>query len=70
MCRWVVTSHPGHITSGGRTSVSFVQEAGQTPDPLWKCVEKKKKLLPLLGVEPRTAQPVASSYTDYEVPAR
>ena len=41
--------------------VPIVQEAGWAPGPVWTGAEN----LAPLGFDPRTAQPVASRYTDY-----
>ena len=45
----------------GKNPVPIVQEAGWTPEQVWKCAEN---LPHPPGFDPRTVQPVASRYTD------
>jgi hypothetical protein len=49
----------------GKDPVPIVQEAGWAPEPVWIGAENHA----LTGFDPRTFQPVASSYTDYAIPA-
>jgi hypothetical protein len=48
-----------------RHSVPIVQEVGWAPGPSWTAAEN----LAPPGFDPRTVQPVASHYTDYDIPA-
>ena len=47
----------------GNDPVPIVQKAGWAPGPVWTDVEN----LAPPGFDPRTVQPVASSYTDYAI---
>jgi hypothetical protein len=49
------TPRLGRFTAG-KDPVPTVQEAGWAPGPVWT------------GADPRTAQPVASLYTDWAIP--
>jgi hypothetical protein len=49
----------------GKDTVPILQEAGWAPQLVWTDAEN----LAPTGILPRTAQPVASHYTDYAIPA-
>ena len=55
---------PGRFNPG-KDPVSIVQEAGCAPGPVWTGGEN---LAPTPGFDPRTVQPVASSYTELSRP--
>ena len=59
-----VTSRP--LFTPGKDPVPIVQEAGWAPGPVWTGAENLTPPPP--GFDPRTAQPVASRYTDYASP--
>jgi hypothetical protein len=48
-----------------RERIPIAKEADSAPGPVWT----REKNLASLGFDPRTVQPVASSYTDYAIPA-
>ena len=53
----------------GRGLAPIQQEAGWAPEPVWTFVfGEEKNLLPPLGFEPRTVQPVA--YTEFGISHR
>ena len=52
---------PWLLFTPGRDLVPIVQEAGWAPGPVWTGAEN---LAPLLGLDPRTVQPIASHYTN------
>ena len=47
-----------------RETLPIVKEADSAPGPVWT---REENLAPL-GFDPRTVQPVVSSYTDYVIP--
>ena len=49
-----------------KDQVPIVQEAGWATGPVWTGAEN---LAPTPGFDPRTAQPVASRYTDWAIPS-
>jgi len=57
-------SRPEAFTPG-KEPVPIVQEAGWAPEPVWIGAEN----LAPLGFDPRTFQPAASRYTDYDIAA-
>ena len=56
-----VTVTPRPLFTSRKDPVPIVQEVGWAPGP----VGQVRKISPLPGFDPRTAQPVASRYTDY-----
>jgi hypothetical protein len=62
---WWSTPRPSHSREG--VLVPIVEEARWAARPVWTCMEKRKSL-PSQNFEPRTAQEVASRYTDYAIP--
>ena len=60
-----VNATPQPLYPRERDPVPIVQEAGWAPGPVWTGAEN----LASTGLDPRTAQPVASRYTDYAIPA-
>ena len=59
------SSSPPAAFTPGKDPVHIVQEAGRAPGPVWTGAVN----LAPPGFDPRTAQPVASRYTDYTIPA-
>ena len=59
------TPRPGRFTPG-KDPVPIVQEAGWASGQVWTRAEN---LAPPLGFDPRTAQAVASRFTDWTIPA-
>ena len=57
------TPHPGRFTTG-TDLVSFVWEAGGPQGRSGLVL----KILPPLGFDPQTFQPIASRYTNYVIP--
>jgi hypothetical protein len=51
---------PRPLSTPGKDPVPIVQEVGWAPGPVWTGAEN----LAPPGFDPRTVQPVASSYTD------
>ena len=68
---WVVNATLLPLDPQERAPVPIVQKARWAQGPVWTGVEERKSLAPppLLGFEPETAQPVASRYNDYAIPA-
>jgi hypothetical protein len=61
---------------GGQRHAPAALPPGMTPYPLYRRLGRPqgrsgrvRKISPPLGFDPRTAQPVASPYTDYAIPA-
>ena len=59
------TSRPGRFTPRKSDPVPLVQEAGWTHCRYWR--GRKISAPPQSGFDPRTAQPVASRYTDWAI---
>ena len=57
-----VSVTPRPLFTSGKDPVPIVQEAGWAPGPVWTGAEN----LAPTGIHPRTVQPVASRYTDYD----
>jgi hypothetical protein len=62
---WVVNATPRSLYPPEKDLVPTLQEAGWAPGQVWMGAEN----LASTGFDPRTVQPVASSYTDYAIPA-
>jgi hypothetical protein len=60
-----VSATPWPLYSREREPVPIVEEAGWAPGPVWTGAEP----LPPLGFDPWAVQPVASGYTDRDIPA-
>ena len=54
-------SRPGRSLPPGKDPLPIIQEAGWASGPVWTGAEN---LAPPPGFDPRTAQPLASRYTD------
>jgi hypothetical protein len=59
---------------GGQRHTPATSPPGLTQYPLYRrlgrpCSGRVRKISPPLGFDPRTAQPVASRYTDWAIPA-
>ena len=63
---WGVSVTPQSLFTPGKDPVPIVQEAGWARGPVWTGAEN---FAPPLGFDPWTVQPIASSYTDWAVPA-
>ena len=50
---------------GGQHHAPAALPPGKSPRPVWRV----RKISPPPGFDPRTAQPAASHYTDYAIPA-
>ena len=59
---WGVSVTPRPLFTPAKDPVPIVPEAGWAPRPVWTGAEN---LAPPPGIDPRTAQSVASRYTDY-----
>ena len=62
---WSSTRRSGRFTHEKETLLSILEEAVWAPRTVWTGAE----ILPTPGFNPRTAQPIASRYTVYAIPA-